>query len=121
MFRRRAYANHPEVNFKPGPFYMGDGLLGWTANVVCIVWTIFVCVIFSLPDEIPVTPENMNYSSVITVGVVFLSLYVPSFLYCVRRRRADHSSRSQDLKLLDLRHCLRSIFDVEYARVHLNC
>lgn len=25
---RRVFANHPEVMFKPGPFYMGDGILG---------------------------------------------------------------------------------------------
>jgi len=74
IFLRRLYANHPEVNFKPGPFYMGDGLLGWAANITCIAWTLFVCVIFSLPNEMPVSPVNMNYSSVITVGVVVLSL-----------------------------------------------
>lgn len=74
IFLRRLYANHPEVDFKPGPFYMGDGLLGWAANVTCISWTIFVCIIFSLPNDLPVTPLNMNYSSVITVGVIVLSL-----------------------------------------------
>jgi len=25
IFLRRYYANHPDVMFKPGPFYMGDG------------------------------------------------------------------------------------------------
>jgi len=25
---RRIFAKHPEVMFKPGPFYMGDGILG---------------------------------------------------------------------------------------------
>ncbi|TCD67114.1 hypothetical protein EIP91_000454 [Steccherinum ochraceum] len=73
IFLRRLYRNNPEVKFKPGPFYMGDGLLGWTANVICIVWTLFVCVIFSLPTVMPVTPDNMNYASVITVGVIVLS------------------------------------------------
>lgn len=72
--RRRLYRNHPEVNFKPGPFYMGDGLLGWAANVNCILWTLFVCVIFALPNYLPVTPQNMNYASAITGGVVILSL-----------------------------------------------
>lgn len=59
---------------------MGPGLLGWTANVLCIVsllldmvvlrltleqsWTLFICVIFSLPTILPVTPDNMNYASV---------------------------------------------------------
>jgi hypothetical protein len=58
------YANHPDVMFKPGPFYMGDGWLGWTLNVICITWTLFVCVIFSFPTVKPVTKENMNYASV---------------------------------------------------------
>ena len=76
--RRRLYRNHPEVNFKPGPFYMGPGLLGWAANITCISWTLFVSVIFSLPTLLPVTSVNMNYASVITGGVVILSGYVES-------------------------------------------
>lgn len=43
---------------------MGDGFVGWAANVICIAWTLFVCVIFSLPTVLPVTAENMNYASV---------------------------------------------------------
>jgi hypothetical protein len=61
---RRIYRNHPEVNFKPGPFYLGDGLLGWTFNINCILWTFFVFVIFSMPTVLPVTKTNMNYASV---------------------------------------------------------
>jgi hypothetical protein len=80
IFLRRYYANHPEVNFKPGPFYM-PGLLGWACNVICIAWTCFVCVIFSFPNYRPVTPTNMNYASVITIGVVVLSGYVLSPSY----------------------------------------
>ncbi|KAJ7452146.1 APC amino acid permease [Mycena galericulata] len=74
IFLRRVFQNHPEVMFKPGPFYMGSGLLGWAANVTCISWTLFVCVIFSFPTLKPITPLNMNYASVITIGVMFLSL-----------------------------------------------
>jgi hypothetical protein len=47
--------------------------------VICIVWTLFVSVLFSLPTYFPVTAENMNYASVITVGVIALSLYVSPF------------------------------------------
>jgi hypothetical protein len=88
------YQRHPEVIFKPGPFYMGDGFLGWGANICCISWVLFVSVIFALPTVLPVTPTNMNYASVrprpfctpqacvlltggaqaITGGVVILSL-----------------------------------------------
>jgi hypothetical protein len=68
---RRVFQNHPEVMFKPGPFYMGDGLLGWVCNLTCIVWTLFICVILSLPTILPVTPENMNYASVCIVLSIF--------------------------------------------------
>ncbi|KAJ7079952.1 APC amino acid permease [Mycena belliarum] len=71
---RRIYQNHPDVMFKPGPFYMGSGALGWACNLLCIAWTLLVCVIFSIPTLRPVTALNMNYAAVITVGVMFLSL-----------------------------------------------
>ncbi|KAL1757075.1 amino acid permease-domain-containing protein [Schizophyllum commune] len=73
IFLRRVFANHPDVMFKPGPFYMGDGFVGVAANVICITWTLFIIVIFSFPTVLPVTAENMNYASVITVGVMFMS------------------------------------------------
>ncbi|KAL1661278.1 amino acid/polyamine transporter I [Schizophyllum commune] len=73
IFLRRVFANHPDVMFKPGPFYMGDGIVGVAANVICITWTLFIIVIFSFPTMLPVTAENMNYASVITVGVMFMS------------------------------------------------
>ncbi|KIM41772.1 hypothetical protein M413DRAFT_71244 [Hebeloma cylindrosporum] len=73
IFCRRVFHSHPEVMFKPGPFYMGDGWLGLACNIACIGWTLFICVIFSLPTVMPVTGENMNYASVITVGVIVLA------------------------------------------------
>ncbi|THG98846.1 hypothetical protein EW026_g3409 [Hermanssonia centrifuga] len=74
IFLRRVYQNHPEVNFKPGPFYMGDGMLGWVVNINCILWTLFVSVLFSMPNYLPVDKNNMNYASLITGGVVILSM-----------------------------------------------
>ncbi|KAI0052484.1 APC amino acid permease [Auriscalpium vulgare] len=71
---RRIFRNHPEVIFTPGPFYLGDGLLGWALNINCICWVLFVSVIFSLPTYLPVTKDTMNYAAVITGGVVLLSL-----------------------------------------------
>ncbi|KAG5646187.1 hypothetical protein DXG03_004240 [Asterophora parasitica] len=73
IFLRRVFQDHPEVMFKPGPFYMGNGLLGKACNFICITWTLFIIVIFSLPTVKPVTKENMNYASVITIGVMVLS------------------------------------------------
>ncbi|KAF6750758.1 APC amino acid permease [Ephemerocybe angulata] len=73
IFCRRIFANHPDVNFKPGPFFMGHGWLGLACNITCISWTIFITIIFSLPFVRPVTANTMNYSSVITVGVIVLA------------------------------------------------
>ena len=64
IFCRRVYHSHPDVMFKPGPFYMGDGWLGLLSNSICISWTLFICVIFSIPTDLPVTKLNMNYASV---------------------------------------------------------
>ena len=76
IFLRRVFQDHPEVMFKPGPFYMGDGILGAAMNWICIFWTLFICVIFSFPTVLPVTKDTMNYASVITVGVMVLAMYV---------------------------------------------
>ena len=43
---------------------MGEGFLGWFANITCILWTLLVCVIFALPTYLPVTGETMNYAAV---------------------------------------------------------
>lgn len=64
IFCRRVFHSHPDVMFKPGPFFMGYGWLGFACNTICISWTLFVCVIFSLPNNLPVTAANMNYASV---------------------------------------------------------
>jgi amino acid transporter len=64
IFCRRVYHSHPDVMFKPGPFYMGDGWLGVMSNCICISWTLFIFVLFSLPTVLPVTKLNMNYASV---------------------------------------------------------
>ncbi|KAG8688291.1 hypothetical protein FRC08_011510 [Ceratobasidium sp. 394] len=71
IFCRRLFRNHPEVHFKPGPFYMGDGPLGWITNVICILWAMFITIILAFPTVRPVTKRNMNYASIITLGVLF--------------------------------------------------
>ncbi|EKM52668.1 uncharacterized protein PHACADRAFT_198715 [Phanerochaete carnosa HHB-10118-sp] len=109
IFLRRVYSGHPDVRFRPGPFYMGDGWFGWFVNAAAVLWTLFVCVIFSIPNELPITGENMNYASPITGGVVLLSL-VWYFLGGKRHyhgpaptvdRQGDESRSLEDVKADD--------------------
>jgi hypothetical protein len=104
---RRIFRHHPEVQFKPGPFYLGDGLLGWAVNLNCIVWTLFVSVIFSLPTYLPVTKNTMNYASVITGSVLFLAMYemAPS-LFCSDSSADTIFLSPQDLVLHGVRGCV---------------
>lgn len=64
--------DHPEVNYKPGPFNLGRKL-GAFCNVVAISWTCFAVTILIMPTIRPVTAVNMNYASIITVGVMSLA------------------------------------------------
>ncbi|KAG6876885.1 hypothetical protein C0992_011449 [Termitomyces sp. T32_za158] len=83
IFLRRFFENHPEVQFKPGPFYMGSGLLGKVCNTTSILWTLFVCVIFSFPTYLPVTKDNMNYASVRFRPIHFQSPGVPALFQVI--------------------------------------
>ncbi|KAI9607004.1 hypothetical protein KEM48_001661 [Puccinia striiformis f. sp. tritici PST-130] len=68
------FMDHPEVQFKPGPFSLGRGTpLMWFVNVLSLLWVSFVVVILALPTVIPVTALNMNYASIITFVVISLS------------------------------------------------
>jgi amino acid permease (GABA permease) len=94
---RRIYQSHPEVQFKPGPFYLGDGLLGWVVNLNCIIWTLFVSVIFSLPTTLPVTKDTMNYAAVITGSIALLAL-IWYFIDGRRHYHGPHANAGKNLK-----------------------
>ncbi|KAI0790315.1 amino acid permease [Irpex lacteus] len=115
IFLRRFYRNHPEVEFKPGPFYMGDGLLGWAANVNCILWTLFVCVIFAMPNYLPVNPQNMNYASAITGGVIILSM-----IWYFISGRFHYKGPQSNLHEADKDHKLRSEDESRNALHHVD-
>jgi len=85
--------------FKPGPFHLGWGVLGWSGaspspslslqpseelvpdaldavpavRIIAVFWTCFIVVLLALPQIIPVVSDNMNYASAVTGGVVLLS------------------------------------------------
>ncbi|KAA1114435.1 hypothetical protein PGT21_008883 [Puccinia graminis f. sp. tritici] len=67
------FKNHADVKFKPGPFSLGNGIIMWSINSISVLWVIFISTILALPMVQPVTVENMNYSSIITVTVIVLA------------------------------------------------
>ena len=86
IFCRRVFHNHPDVMFKPGPYYMGDGWMGLLCNCICISWTLFVCIIFSIPTNLPVTDLNMNYASVSFLLTFYQTISLNVFLQGDHRR-----------------------------------
>ncbi|KAJ5599033.1 Amino acid/polyamine transporter I [Penicillium hetheringtonii] len=59
-------------NIVPGPFYMGQKL-GMAVNIASLVYILVTVVFFCFPQIKPVTAQNMNYTSVITVGLMTLT------------------------------------------------
>jgi len=42
------FHDHPEVQFKPGPFSLGTGLLGKTINLTAVTWVRCVRAVFAV-------------------------------------------------------------------------
>ncbi|KAH7080870.1 amino acid/polyamine transporter I [Paraphoma chrysanthemicola] len=51
---------------KEGNFYLGS--FGTFCNVVALAWSALAIPLFSMPTFLPVTPETMNYASVVFAG-----------------------------------------------------
>ncbi|KAL2013343.1 hypothetical protein VTN00DRAFT_868 [Thermoascus crustaceus] len=58
-------------NIVPGPFYMGR-TLGFVVNIIALIYIFVTVVFFCFPFVLPATAHNMNYTSVITVGLMTL-------------------------------------------------
>lgn len=59
-------------NIVPGPFYMGKSL-GMAVNIGSLLYILVTVVFFCFPLVMPATAQNMNYTSVITVGLMTLT------------------------------------------------
>ncbi|KAJ5109796.1 Amino acid/polyamine transporter I [Penicillium argentinense] len=59
-------------NIVPGPFYMGKHL-GMAVNIVSLLYILVTVIFFCFPLVMPATVQNMNYTSVITVGLMTLT------------------------------------------------
>lgn len=50
--------------------YFDLGRYGSTINAISVLWVVFLDIIYCFPTEMPVTPENMSYVSVVCTGLV---------------------------------------------------
>ncbi len=57
--------------------------VGWVCNIVVLIWVPLALVIFSMPVALPVTPESMNYASVVFGG--FITIAAVWYLVYARR------------------------------------
>ena len=56
-----------------GPFHLGK--YGVPLNIVSVIWIAFFSIILCIPTVNPVTPETMNYSSLMIGGVLIFSMF----------------------------------------------
>ncbi|KDE07288.1 hypothetical protein MVLG_02508 [Microbotryum lychnidis-dioicae p1A1 Lamole] len=106
------FRDHPEVNYKPGPFDLGRGPLMYIVNLIAIFWTTFVVIILALPTIMPVTAANMNYASAVTGGVMILSL----IWYFAGGRK--HYTGPRNLIQEELEHAHGTVNGTEYTNEH---
>lgn len=82
MIVRRLGRNKPQF----GPFNLGR--FGLAVNVLAMIWGIFTVVFVVFPTELPVTADNMNYSSLVFGSALIFSLS----MWFVYGKRIYHGS-----------------------------
>jgi choline transport protein len=70
MFTIRRFSHERPIEF--GPWNMGR--LGLTVNILAIAFCTFLIIFLPFPTVLPVTAQNMNYASVVFIGVIVFSL-----------------------------------------------
>jgi choline transport protein len=50
--------------------YFNLGKLGAPINAIAVAWVVFLDILYCFPTAMPVTPQNMSYVSVVSVGLV---------------------------------------------------
>ncbi|WFD00665.1 polyamine transporter tpo5 [Malassezia yamatoensis] len=93
---RQIFQDHPDVLYKPGPFSLGRGWFARVVNGIAIVWTIFECTILSIPLSLPITAPTFNYSWVIMMGVLVLSI-IWYLLYAHKHYKGPRSTLTPEL------------------------
>jgi choline transport protein len=69
MFAIRRFSNDRPIQF--GPWNLGK--IGLAVNILAISFCIFLIIFLPFPVILPVTAQNMNYASVVFMGVILFS------------------------------------------------
>nr|GAT50889.1 amino acid metabolite permease [Mycena chlorophos] len=64
----------PDALTTRGPFHLGR--YSWTINLLSMLFTVFICILFVLPTAHPVNALNMNYAVVAVGGLMVLVLFM---------------------------------------------
>lgn len=70
MFFIRRFSTARPIEF--GPWTLGK--LGIAVNMLAMAFCLFLVIFLPFPTILPVTAQNMNYASVVFVGVILFSL-----------------------------------------------
>jgi choline transport protein len=70
MFFIRRFSTDRPIEF--GPWTLGR--LGYAINVLAMAFCLFLIIFLPFPTVLPVTAQNMNYASVVFIGVILFSL-----------------------------------------------
>lgn len=80
---------------KTAPWTLGE-TVGWTANIVALVWISFELVLFSMPPAIPVTASTANYAIVVFVGFMVIS----AVWYGIHARHGEFAATTRTRQML---------------------
>ena len=104
MFFIRRFSTERPIEF--GPWNLGR--LGIAINILAMAFCLFLVIFLPFPTALPVTAQNMNYASVVFLGVILFSL-VDWFIRGRKRYtgpiREIRSETSSELVIMDDKSC----------------
>lgn len=77
------------------PFSLGR--FGTVINFLAVAWVVFLDILCCIPTEMPVTKENMNYISVVSVGLTGIVFFI--YVFSKRGKYLGPRMPSEDINL----------------------
>ncbi|PWN35960.1 amino acid transporter [Meira miltonrushii] len=90
ILARQFFEHHPDVQFQPGPFFMGRKWWARTIVWISVFWVLFETTVLSFPLYSSVDKNSMNWGAIVMFGV----LIVTGIWYFAYAHRHYHGPRS---------------------------